>query len=485
MNDFQYALDQSSKKFNCHGCGKRRMVRYINLVSGEYLPSQYGRCDREAACHYHLNPYADGYGKEEAVRPKSAYTYKKPEPKPITFYPSELVGQLYNRDASKNQFLENLVRRLPYPLLSKDIEQVRELYQLGTVEKGYMAGAIAFPYIDEHGNTRTIQIKTFDEGNHTTATNFIHAYLEKNLLELGKSVPEWIVRYKQNELKVSCLFGAHLLPRYPFNPIAIVEAPKTAIIGTLYNGFPNEPSSLLWLAVYNLSSLSYEKVKALAGRNVILFPDLSKPAEGQLSAYEQWKQKAEEFNKKMPGTRFVVSDILEQSATEQQRIKGLDLADFFSEMDWRTFRAVKPAQKDNSTIAELSESTIEKSVNAEPDYPESWDDIIGPEQKTTPFTPQYEREIFNSLLSDLDSGAHFKQLHGRQAYCSLTDTAEELQTYFQKLSREHLSQLTRTQKLEFIRQRQQAGFTLLGIVEDYPGLGFRDERALSQFIQGG
>ncbi|MDR6194934.1 DUF6371 domain-containing protein [Siphonobacter sp. SORGH_AS_0500] len=479
MKDFQYALDKSSKKFDCPECGKRRMVRYVDLVSGDYLPHEYGRCDREAACNYHLNPYADGFGKDDTVKSKPVYTYKKPEARPLTFYPPEIVGQLYNRNISKNQFLDNLLHNIPYPFAREDVDNVREMYQLGTVEKGYMAGAVAFPYIDEAGNTRTIQIKTFDKGNHTEATNFLHSYLEKNLIELKKPVPEWIDRYKQNELRVSCLFGAHLLPKYPFNPVAIVEAPKTAILGTLYNGFPAQDSNLLWLAVYNLTSLSYEKIKVLEGRTVILFPDLSQPAEGKLSAYEKWQRKVEEFSPRMPGTRFVVSDILETSASQEQRIKGLDVADFFTKMDWRTFRAA-PDPVEPFEIPQIPQPLIEEF-----EYPESWNETSGPEMKTAPFTRSYEQELFDSLLSELDRGAHFKQLQQRQAYRSLTDTSEDLQAYFHKLSREYLPQLTKVQKMEFIRQRQQAGFTLLGIVEDFPGLGFRNEKALHQFLQGG
>jgi hypothetical protein len=40
----------------------------------------------------------------------------------------------------------------------------------------------------------------------------------------------------------------------------------------------------------------------------------------------------------MPDTRFIVSDLLEQNANQQDREKGLDLADFLIRQDWRLFR---------------------------------------------------------------------------------------------------------------------------------------------------
>jgi hypothetical protein len=203
-----------------------------------------------------------------------------------------------------------------------------------------MSGAVTFPFIDEMHNIRTIQVKQFDESNHTTATTFLHSIIEKNLGEVNSPIPEWLKQYNENELKVSCLFGAHLLPKYPNNPVALVEAPKSAIIGTLYYGFPDKPERLLWLAVYNLSSLSFEKCRALKGRTVILFPDLSK--EG--TAFQLWSEKAKTMEKQLPGTRFIVNNLLEQKASIKAKSKGYDLADYLIQFNHCTFVNKNPEQ---------------------------------------------------------------------------------------------------------------------------------------------
>ena len=59
----RYILDKSSKKHLCPECNKRRLVRYVDTQSGNYLPDIYGRCARESKCSYHLNPYTEGYSK--------------------------------------------------------------------------------------------------------------------------------------------------------------------------------------------------------------------------------------------------------------------------------------------------------------------------------------------------------------------------------------------------------------------------------------
>src|SRR5690606_24183239 len=122
--------------------------------------------------------------------------------------------------------------------------------------------------------------------------------------------------------------------KYPNNPIALVEAPKTAIYGTLYFGLPNNPKNLLWLAVYNLSSLNLNKCKALKGRNVYLFPDLSKDSK----AYNLWSEKAQKIQEQLENAMFKVSDLLEELAPNQDREKGKDIADYLIKLDWRKFR---------------------------------------------------------------------------------------------------------------------------------------------------
>ena len=42
----------------CPACGKPRCyTRYLDTDTGELLPDEYGRCDHEANCGHHRNPY--------------------------------------------------------------------------------------------------------------------------------------------------------------------------------------------------------------------------------------------------------------------------------------------------------------------------------------------------------------------------------------------------------------------------------------------
>lgn len=345
MENYRFQLEKTSKKHTCPSCGKRRFVRFIDTQTGQYLPPIYGRCDREANCNYYLTPYADSFAaevlrQEKENQPAQWQPHPIPAPKPQppakpVFIPFEILQATRTRPLSKNTFIQNLATNIPFPFEMPDLKKVADLYQLGTLAKGYFAGAISFPFIDQENRVRAIQIKQFDQHNHTTKTSFIHAILEQHFQEEKKNLPKWLIAYKQQEKKVSCLFGEHLLKSFPNNPVALVEAPKTCIYATLYFGPPDAASNnLIWLGVYNLSSLSFEKIMVLAGRKVVLFPDLSKDG----VAFKLWSEKAKAFESKMPDTKFVVSDLLEQNAAQKDREKGLDLADFLIQQDWRNFR---------------------------------------------------------------------------------------------------------------------------------------------------
>jgi hypothetical protein len=371
--EHRYKLQQSSVKHLCPNCNKRRFVRYIDTVKDEVLPEIYGRCDREANCSYHLNPYKDGYAKniteQERGNTTQGWTPKPPIRKPIikkpepVFIPLDVLKQTLKPEGyEQNIFIQNLLNNVPFPFEANDIERVISLYYLGTVKCGYRAGGITLPFIDKTRQIRAIQVKQFDETNHTTGTDFLHSIIDKHYQKKSLPVPEWLKCYKTNEIKVSCLFGEHNLSKYPHNPIALVEAPKTAIYGTLYFGFPEQPTNLLWLAVYNLSSLNFDKCKELKGRDVYLFPDLSKGGK----AFDLWTEKAKELESKIQGAKFTVSNLLEQRANEVERANGCDLADYLIKQDWRTF---KPHQliEPQTAIEPEAITESEKGEKGEPE----------------------------------------------------------------------------------------------------------------------
>ncbi|MCG7281761.1 DUF6371 domain-containing protein [Chryseobacterium taklimakanense] len=357
MSNYRFKLEKSSRKHQCPQCGKKRFVRFIDTITGGYLPDHYGRCDREVNCGYFLNPYTDYYiqplldaDKENITElPKKRPVIQVPvqqTPTPVFFDFETFKNTLGNYD--QNTFIQNLISRVPFPFSSDEVTKVIQLYGLGTVAKGYRAGAITFPFIDIEGNVRAVQVKQFDEQNHTTGADFLHSIIEKYYKEKELPLPEWLREYIQQDKRISCLFGEHLLKIYPHNPVALVEAPKTAIYGSLYFGMPDDTGKLLWLAVYNKSSFSLDKLKALQGRNVIVFPDLSKDG----STYNEWQLKAKDFESRMPGIRFVFSDLLEQFAPQQDRQEGHDLADFLIKMDWRPFRRKESKKYEDYTREE-------------------------------------------------------------------------------------------------------------------------------------
>ncbi len=246
MNKHRYIFEKGSKKHHCPECAKKSFVRYIDTETGDYLPEQYGRCDRESKCAYLFDPYKDGYVKmiwEQERDNKTEWKPRQPQqvkkPKAVTvFIPIEVLKQTLS-GYEKNVFIQSLLTRVAFPFDVQDIEKVISMYRLGTVQSGYMSGGITFPFIDVDGHVRAIQVKQFNETNHTKGTDFLHSIIKKQHTQNNKPLPKWLEAYLNNEIKVSCLFGEHLLSKSHAIPLRWLKLLKRLFMERCILEHPN------------------------------------------------------------------------------------------------------------------------------------------------------------------------------------------------------------------------------------------------------
>ena len=156
----------------------------------------------------------------------------------------------------------------------------------------------AFPFIDFEGNFLTAQLIKYDTNGKRIKTGFsttwLHSYKQaKKRLELKAE--------DKYTLKVSCFFGEHYL-KDSSKPVAIVEAPKTAVL--LKHLYPN----IDWLATAGESGLFNKDLSLLQNRDVILYADCNTT---------QWQEFAHKNG-------FTISKVLESNNCEA----GSDLADY-------------------------------------------------------------------------------------------------------------------------------------------------------------
>ena len=395
----RFTLNSKSGKIDCPDCGHRKAFsRYIDNQTGELLPEEYGKCDRVDNCGYWLNPYDTTYtGKSYADeirgsyhsipkkwfklagnwKVKAGYTREAV----ISGLQGELIGATAEQaervaafifDRPKRKAVEEaqtVIYSLPNDIVSsslKGYEQNRFAYllrdhfgkgignelisrfKLGTLN--YWQGGTIFWLIDAQQRVRGGQAVLFDYHGHTAKyikpdgtkgrySRNVHVVMRMALEKAKKPIPDWLIDYEENAPKWPVPFGLGQLSMAPETlPVAIVEAPKTAVFCSGY--FPE----FVWLAIGSLGYLNAERIEPLRGRKLVLFPDLSRPKDGLKTAFQNWSNKAEQLRKS--GFKVDVSGLLEHStATEQQRIQGYDLADYLIE-NWHGY----PVEWDNNSL---------------------------------------------------------------------------------------------------------------------------------------
>lgn len=286
-----------ASRYACPSCGHRRCFkRYVDTATGEHLAEHVGRCDRENRCGYHVKPRE--YFAAGGERPSAEWT-----PPPM---PPEMPGYRMSREDVRCT-MGRPCRLLDYlstvaGLHADEVKRAAWEYCVGGwPEPGEHLGSAVFWQVDRTGQVRTAKVVAYDPNTgHRVkgAASWAHA--------LAGGIADGF-RLDQ------CLFGEHLLDKYPKAPVGIVEAEKTALVARLL------VPSVLWLSVGGLRELKLGKLLPLAGRHVTLWPDLGK-------GFEEWSAKAHDLEPLFASLK--VADLLERLATDAERERGLDLADY-------------------------------------------------------------------------------------------------------------------------------------------------------------
>ncbi|MCC7027650.1 MAG: hypothetical protein IT265_11885 [Saprospiraceae bacterium] len=299
------------------------------METGEQIDHTVGRCNREINCGYHYTPtqYFQDNPEKKRINTFSVYkphknssTYKfktiwvKPNHKdfiPVEIFKQSLqIGKTIIKIAETNNFIKFLVAQFGIEHASLLVSR----YFIGSSR--HWNGATVFWQIDNQGRIRTGKIMLYNSSNGKRVKKPIN-----HISWAHKQINQEAFQLSQ------CFFGSHLLINCS-KPIALVESEKTAIIASIY--LPQ----FIWLAVGGLSNLNAEMCNILKGREVTLFPDLSKPKESDLTAFEKWEKRAKELSHI---TTFNVSALLEHNATEAERKQGLDLADYLLRFNYKEF----------------------------------------------------------------------------------------------------------------------------------------------------
>jgi Domain of unknown function (DUF6371) len=296
-----------STRHTCPSCGqKQSFTLYLDSTTNNPIHQTVGKCNRESKCGYHYTPkqyFMDNPSPSVDTRHATSNipntTKQIAPPQPAGTIPFSFVEK-------STSYRSNFVRFLCEILTDEQIHSIGENYALGATKNK----EVIFWQIDIHGKVRTGKIMQYNSEtgrrlkHESGAIDWVH-----NKLKKSGSLPE---DYNLQQ----CFFGEHLLKLYPNKPVAIVESEKSALIASAV--FPD----LVWLGAGNLNGLSIEKCQVLKGRNVTLFPDLG--------AFEKWNQKTVEIQKHI-NCKISLSTLLENEATDTDRVNGFDIADYLIE----------------------------------------------------------------------------------------------------------------------------------------------------------
>ena len=225
----------------------------------------------------------------------------KPAEPVYTYIPMEMADGLVSAENS-------LCRCLMRMFQPEAVEWLVEEYHLGCYSMNGLDDYTVFPSIDMLGRVCNLKVQ--------------HYYTDPQSTRFGHcdQTAYWLGRIWAREGRLprdavfcsECLFGEHLLQRYPNSVVALVESPKNALFGAL--AFPQ----LVWVAAGSKSMLKREVLQPLKGRDVIVVPDCD--------AVKEWTSVVSTMSDL---ANFTVSDFCQRMAPEGQ--PKFDIADYLQQ----------------------------------------------------------------------------------------------------------------------------------------------------------
>lgn len=256
--EMKWRLSSKVPKIDCPKCGARRSFRrYVNGMT--VAPGEYGSCDRINTCGYQAYPGVI----KKSVEPR----FVEP-PKPISYTdPKDVVRSFVGRESTPFfQYCKEKFGKI-------STEMVFNRYNVG--KSSVFWNASTFWFVDVEDKVRGGLSIIYKADGHRD-----RSYM-----------PKW--EHDKGYNYVSCMFGEHLVAKYPNRTIAIVEAPKSAVLGALF--YPEK----IWVGTNGLTTLQEYKMPFIKGRDVILYPDVEPSEYPPQSKYLErfWEKKCELLRK--------------------------------------------------------------------------------------------------------------------------------------------------------------------------------------------
>ncbi len=217
------------------------------------------------------------FGKYSSGRsPAPLMPRRKPPEPPLSYLPIEYA----TLPSDGEKWRRNFLARYLLSLFSDEVVRAAfTLYHVGSMRDG----STIFPQIDTNGRLRTGKIIKYGTDGHRIKDKskmnydfWLHKIYLKETFCKGCGEREGSRDYCH---KFSCcgkvtgakypsyMFGLHLLSERPNATVCLVEAEKTAVVCSIF--LPE----YIWVATGGKGFLTKDRVHALAGRKVLVYPD--------------------------------------------------------------------------------------------------------------------------------------------------------------------------------------------------------------------